>query len=288
LKLLALALLSGCILPVSTGAPLPATTVGQGKFGFAMSGEAPTLNLISKNDNYSDTYAAAPAAAATLTLSYGLGDHTDLELAGEGALYWFFLPMPTGGSAGLRQHFDVGDTFDVALAAKIGGVTMSDTSTTTINGSSTTSNDSASAIYGAFQGVIATKHGVARPLISLSIMPFRIKRHLDNEPEVKFKGEGSSLTAGIQLVGSHFVATPYVAVTNFQSETFSGGWFVSGGILLAFRRDRNRAPDVIQVLPVPAQPTPGYYPPPPVYNGPNTAPPSPPYQPPPAEPPPNE
>ncbi len=269
MKLLALVVLSGCILPVTTGAPLPATTVGKGKFGFAMSGEAPTLNLISENHDYTDTYAAAPAAAATLTLSYGIGENTDLEVAGEGALYWFFLPLPTGGSGGIRQHFDVGDTFDFALAAKVGGVAMSDTSTTTVNGSSSTSNDHASAIYGAFQGVLATKHGPVRPLVSLSIMPFRIKRAINDEPEVRFKGEGSSLTAGLQLVGSSFVATPYVAVTNFQSETFSGGWFVSGGILLAFRRDRNRPADVIQVLP-PAQPAPGYYPPPPPYQPPGS------------------
>src|SRR5438093_3029538 len=115
------ALATGCILPVSTGAPLPATTVGKGNVGFAISGEAPTLDLIADQDNKSAgnnnaiAYGAAPAAATTLTFAYGVGEDTDVEVAGEGALYYFILPMPTGGSIGVRQHFAAGDTFDVAL-----------------------------------------------------------------------------------------------------------------------------------------------------------------------------
>src|SRR6185503_2067370 len=98
------ALVAGCILPVSTGAPLPATTVGKGNVGFALSGEAPTLDLIADHDNQQTgtgdaiAYGAAPAAATTLTFSYGLTDDTDLEVAGEGAFYYFILPAPTGGS----------------------------------------------------------------------------------------------------------------------------------------------------------------------------------------------
>jgi len=261
-RIVLLVVTSGCILPISTGAPLPPTTVGQGKVGFAFSGEAPTLDLIAGGSDYKTTYAAAPAAAATLTVAYGLGEHTDLELAGEGALYYFLLPLPTGASIGVRHHLDIGDTFDLGIAGKLGGVGVSDSSTD--SSGNTTTRSSASAIYGAFQAVLATRQGPVRPMLAASVMPFRIKRHPENEPEVRFNGEGSSLTAGLMLVGRSFLATPYVAVTNFQSQQFSGGWFVSGGVLFAFRRDRNRPrpPDF-----VPATPIPGYYPPPPAPGG---------------------
>jgi hypothetical protein len=256
--LLVVTVTSGCILPISTGAPLPPTTVGQGKVGFAFSGEAPTLDLIAGGSDYKSTYAAAPAAAATLTVAYGVGEHTDVELAAEGALYYFLLPLPTGASIGFRHHLDVGDAVDLGIAAKLGGVGVSDS--TTDSRGNTTTRSSASAIYGAFQAVLATRQGQVRPMLAASVMPFRIKRHPEDEPEVRFNGEGSSLTAGLMLVGRGFLVTPYVAVTNFQSQQFSGGWFVSGGILFAVRRDRNRPrpPDF-----VPASPVPGYYPPPP-------------------------
>ena len=100
----------------------------------AISGEAPTLDLIADNDdnNTSSTqtavaYGAAPAATLTFTLSYGLTDDTDVEVAGEGALYYFILPIPTGGTIGLRHHFDAGDAFDLALAAKVGKASGSGT-----------------------------------------------------------------------------------------------------------------------------------------------------------------
>ena len=66
-------------------------------------------------------------------------------------------------------------------------------------------------------------------MLAASVMPFRIKRHPESEPEVRFNGEGSSLTAGLMLVGRSFLATP---------------------------------PDF-----VPATPIPGYYPPPPAPGG---------------------
>src|SRR5262245_30097764 len=87
--------LAGCILPVSTGAPMPATTVGRGNIGGSMQAEAPVLDLLADEDNTSAStgdpirYGAAPAAALGFTVSYGLGDNTDVELTGEGALYFF-------------------------------------------------------------------------------------------------------------------------------------------------------------------------------------------------------
>lgn len=271
-----LALLSlfaaGCILPVSTGAPLPATTVGQGRVGVAITGEAPTLDLIADNDDGSTgspsaiSYGAAPAAAMTFTLSYGLGDNTDIEVVGEGALYFFFLPLPTGGSIGLRQHFDAGDAFDLGIAARVGKVGSS-ASVELSDGTKEAS--SASATYGAFQAVIQTKRGFVRPLLSLNLMPARIKRDPSDEDPFRFSGLASSVTAGLMIVGNHALIGPYITATNFYSDRFdNSGWFVSGGLVFAIRPDRSRDRE-----PVPPAYAPPVYGPP---SGPPGGPPPPP------------
>jgi hypothetical protein len=257
--LLLLSHATGCILPVSTGAPLPATTVGKGRFGFAISGEAPTLDLIADNGDDNQTgspsaisYGAAPAAATTMTVSVGLGDDTDLEVAAEGALYYFFLPMPTGGSIGLRQHVDAGANLDLGLAAKLGYVSSS----AEVSSSSGTSRSSASASYLALQAVLQSKHGPVRPLLAANVMPARIHRAPSDAAAFDFRGVASSLTLGALFVGRSATAGPYIAVTNFYSDRFdNSGWFFSAGVVMAMRPDRNRAVDP---LPPPAP----YYPPP--------------------------
>lgn len=254
MKCLALAvLLTGCILPVSTGAPLPATTVGKGNTGFAVSGEAPTLDLIADKDNQSSgttdpiAYGAAPAAATTLTFSYGLADDTDVEVAGEGALAYFILPMPTGGSIGLRQHISAGDMLDFGIAARLGHVGTS-AEVTDKNGQKTESG--ARANYGALQAILQTKTGLVRPMLALNWMPSHIKRAPANDQEFSFNGMASSITLGIQLVGKNGVFEPYVTATNFYSDKFhNSGWFVSGGMMFALRPDRNRPKIVIPDVP---------------------------------------
>lgn len=278
MKYLALLLLGGCILPVSTGAPLPATTVGQGKVGFALSGEAPTLDLISDQDNKqagnSDAiaYGAAPAAAATLTFSYGLTEDTDVEVSGEGALYFFIIPIPTGGSIGIRQHLDLGD-FDFGLAARFGHVGSTATVTDS-NGNSSSSG--ARANYGAIQGIIQTKTGFMRPMLAVNFMPATIKRSPSDGDPFSFKGLASSVTLGLQFVGSHALVEPYLTATNFYSDRFdNSGFFISGGILFAVRADRNRPKIDLTAMPPPGSydpstPAPGPYTPPP--PAPTTAP----------------
>lgn len=259
---------AGCILPVSTGAPLPATTVGKGHLGFALSGEAPTLDLISDNEDSNQTgstsavsYGAAPAASATMTVSYGIGDNTDIEIAGEGALYFFFLPIPTGGTIGLRQHVDLGDSFDMAFAAKLGTVSSS----ANVSTDSGDEESSARATYGAFQAVVQTKHGFVRPLVAVSLMPATISRDPSDADPFKFKGLASSVTGALHFVGKHVVFGPYLAATNFYSDRFdNSGWFVSGGLILAIRPDRNRrAPDVLPMTYPAPTPTTGPQPAPP-------------------------
>lgn len=288
LALLCTLICAGCILPVSTGAPLPATTVGKGRIGFAVSGEAPTLDLIADNDGDNDTgspsaisYGAAPAAATTLTLSYGLGDDTDLEIAGEGALYYFILPLPTGGSIGFRHHLDAGDSFDFGVALKAGYVS-SDAEVRTSSG--TDEQSLASATYFAFQGVLQSKRGFVRPLAAINLMPARIHRDPGDGPPFDFTGFASSGTLGIMFVGKNATFGPYITATNFYSDQFNNsGWFVSGGLALAIRPDRNREPPPIPPAPTYGPPAPYGPPPPPM---PTTAPPGESLPPPPTEQPP--
>lgn len=263
MKQLALLFLPACFLPVATGAPEPATTVGRGNVGFSLHGEAPTLDLVAKNrgsddpppTDYTSSYGEAPAAAARLTLAYGLGDDTDVELAFEGQLWFYFFPLPTGASLGLRQHIDGGDMFDIALAARVGGVTTGSTKSDAMN---TAVEDEASAIYGAVQAAIQVKHGFVRPLLALNVMPFKITRGIHDQPIQRFYGAATSTTFVLMFVGNHVQFGPYATLTNFESETFKGGFFPSFGLMLAFRPDRNapKPPDPY----LPGMGTPSYAP----------------------------
>ncbi|HEY0252371.1 MAG TPA: hypothetical protein VGC41_12640 [Kofleriaceae bacterium] len=275
MKLALLALLPGCFLPVATGAPESATTVGRGRVGFSINGEVPTLDLIAKDGDksqtdYTDSYGVAPSAGLRATLAFGITDSTDLELSAEGQLWFFFLPLPTGAAAGLRQHIDAGDMFDVAIAARFGGVSSGSTNTDSNSGFAT--NDEASAYYGSLSGVVQVKHGVFRPLVSLNVMPFKIKRAIEDEPLQKFWGTATSATFAAMFVGDRVQFGPYATLTNFESQEFKGGFFPSFGLMLAFRPDRNREP-----APNPYPPgmtPPGYY------DRPYSAPPPPPFAPP--------
>jgi hypothetical protein len=281
------ALLGGCILPVSTGAPLPATTVGKGRLGFAISGELPVLDLIADNDGNNMTgspsavsYGAAPAAASTVTVSYGAADNTDVEIAGEGALYYGIVPIPTGGSIGVRHHFETGESFDFGVAARLGRVSSSARVSTS---GGTTEESSASAMYGAIQAIVQTKRGFVRPLAAINIMPATINRDPSEEGPFSYKGIATSLTIGVMFVGNSVQLGPYAAATNFYSDRFdNSGFFFSGGLVFAVRPDRSRR----RVEPPPYAPP--YGPPPPM---PTTAPPPPlppPGAPPPPPPPPPE
>jgi hypothetical protein len=267
MRRLALALLPACYLPVATGAPESATTVGRGHLGVALSGEAPTLDLIANNSgsgsadtDYTSSYGEAPAAAMRFTLSYGLGENTDVEIAAEGQLWYFFLPLPTGASIGLRQHLEGSDMFDIALAARFGGVSSGSTQ---VNGMDVATSDDASAIYGAFSGVVQVKNGFFRPLVSLQLMPFKVTRAVEGSPIQRFYGAATSATFALMLVGDNVQFGPYATLTNFESQQFKGGFFPSGGLMLAFRPDRNKPKPPDPYLPGMATPTYAPYTPPP-------------------------
>jgi len=208
-----------------------------------------------------------------MTVAYGIGEDTDVEVAGEGALYYFILPLPTGGSIGIRQHLLTTDLFDLGIAGRVGGVSSGGTSSSS-NGTSTES--SASAVYGGVQGILQVKHGPIRPMVALNAMPFRIRRHPSDEAEYRFRGIASSVTVGLMFTSDHVQIGPYFTLTNFTSERFSGGWFTSGGLMLAVRPDRNRRREPVipapPSYPPPSYPPPSYPPPAPVPSGPPGAP----------------
>jgi len=268
MRRLALALLPACYLPVATGAPESATTVGRGHLGVSVSGEAPTLDLIANNTgsgsadyDYTSSYGEAPAAAMRFTLAYGLGENTDVELAAEGQLWFFFLPLPTGASIGLRQHLEgASDLFDIGLAARFGGVSSGSTQ---VNGMNVATSDDASAVYGALSGVVQVKNGFFRPLVSLQVMPFKVTRAVEGSPIQHFLGAATSATFALMLVGDNIQFGPYAALTNFESQQFKGGFFPSGGLMLAFRPDRNRPKPPDPYLPGMSTPTYTPYTPPP-------------------------
>ncbi len=263
MRRLALLLLPACYLPVATGAPESAATVGRGKVGLSLSGEAPTVDLIasntgsgSSNNDYTSTYGEAPAAAMRGTVAVGLGEDTDLEVALEGQLWFFFLPLPTGASIGLRQHIDGGDLFDFAIAGRVGGVTSGSTSTDS-QGLST--SDEASAYYGSISGVIETKRGVVRPLAALNVMPFKVTRGIESQPVQRFFGAATSVTVALMFVSDFIQFGPYATFTNFESQQFKGGFFPSGGLMLSFRPDRSKPKQADNPYPPGAQP-PNYAP----------------------------
>lgn len=270
-KLALLASLSGCYLPVMTGAPDSAQTVGKGKLGFSVGAEAPELDLIAKDSTketqYTDSYGEAPSAGMRGTLAFGVTDSTDLELSAEGQLWFFFLPLPTGASIGIRQHVAANDLFDFAIAGKFGGVSSG---TATVDSSGNATSDEASAYFGSLSGVVQVRHGLFRPLVSLNVMPFKITRAVDGEPIQRFWGAATSVTFAAMFVGDFAQFGPYATFTNFESQQFKGGFFPSFGLMLSFRHDHNK------------EPPPNPYPPgyaPPTYQ------PVTPYQPPPFAPP---
>ena len=234
---------------MATGTPEPATTVGAGRVGFAITAEAPTIDLIAKDNgsggldpDYTDTYGSSPAAAARLTLSIGLAENTDLELAAEGELWGFLIPIPTGASLGLRQHLVALDLFDIAVAGRVGAVGASNDDDTFNGTQSTSTHNSASAYYGALSAVVQWRHGVFRPALSINAMPFRIKRQIGGDVPDRFYGEATSATLGLLFVTKHITVGPYGALTNFESQEFKGAIFPSVGIMFAIRRDRDRDP----------------------------------------------
>jgi hypothetical protein len=222
--------LAGCYLPVATGTPQPAATVGKGKFGVGFSGEAPTLDLTAGTSDFNDSYADAPAAAGKIEGAYGVADRTDVEASLETSLYLYFIPMPVGGSIGIRQQLVYQSWVDFSVAARIGAVRVG-------GQDAMGGEDSASAEFAQLSATVQRATGPLRPLVSIAGMGARMTRNLDGVAQ-DFTGFSGSLTAGAMFQIGSVQFGPYVAVTYFTSEEFSGRTFASGGLSIQYRPDR--------------------------------------------------
>jgi hypothetical protein len=237
----------GCVLPATTGAPLPPTTVGQGKLGANVHAEIPVVNLVADTDATSNDHKAV-LAAPTLAVggSFGITDTTDIEAE----LYFFDVIALTGGSVGLRQTVLSNDSVDVGIAARFGGLSnLTDTDTQPCGaGLDLPPPLAASAWFGSAQAIAQLRAGRVRPLLAFSAEPFRIKRDVLVPPDSRnavterYWGFASSVTFALWIVFSRVQFGPYVAATHFSSDTFSGGWMASGGMALTIRRDRRPPP----------------------------------------------
>src|SRR5262245_16829627 len=113
---------SGCFLPLGTGAPQSARTVGHGELGLSIHGEAPTIQLEPETATTatSQPVAVASGASMDLGLAYGITDNLDLELDVIGAMYSYFLPMPLGVAGGMRARVVETESAEMAVATRIG------------------------------------------------------------------------------------------------------------------------------------------------------------------------
>jgi hypothetical protein len=222
-------LLAGCFLPVATGTPQPASTVGTGKFGAGVAWEAPTLELTAGTTDFNDSYAESPVAAGRIGIAYGLAAHTDVEASLELSLYYYILPMPVGGTIGIRQQLVAREHLDLSVAARVGALRVG-------GEDSEGREDSAKAELGQLSISAQGAFGAVRPLISIAGMGARMTRNVLGVAE-DFNGFAGSATLGLMFQLGSLQVGPYVTGTYFTSDEFSGAPLVSGGLSLESRSD---------------------------------------------------
>jgi hypothetical protein len=187
----------------------------------------------------SDAVAVAPSASMDLGIAYGVTDALDLEVDVIGALYLFFLPVPLGGSAGLRARVLEG-AVDLAFAGRVGYVGEGE-------------ENHADARFLALSGVCQLAgNETVRPGLALQAMPAQVHVDLANEPERTFSALALSATAMVELVVGSVAITPYVAGTLFESDNVDGARLLSAGI--SFTGGRNSRRETPPVSPDPAPP----------------------------------
>ena len=244
-----LALLAGCFLPVSTAAPQSASTVGAGSAGVTMYGEFPTLDLLGTETQATSEvdYAIAPLPTMTLAAAYGLGERLDVEVGLDGVMY-IVLPLPLGGSIGLRYQAVDSPGLALALFGRAGyvGLGVSDAEENDPN-----STHSVTATYGQ-AGVVAQARalGPFRPGLALAIMPARVHNEIKSETAENFGAVAASATVNLTFAIGWFEATPFVNFVAFDSPNLKGRHaFATFGTAFSIRPQKAPRPPVAEAAP---------------------------------------
>ncbi len=223
---------SGCILPLMTGSPHSATTVGKGQFGVTGWAEWPGINLAASNRGSGGT-SLNPFPGGVLEGAFGVREDLDVEVGVEGMLYLFILPLPTGLRGGPRWQFLDTEHLAGAAAAHVGYANFTassqDSSTTTLRTSISALNFGVSATL-QFIGI-----PVFNPSISLAVFPSHVwyantRNSLPIE-ETTFSTVSASATGNLAFDFGTFEVTIFAGVAAFYSPKLS-----SNTVCLAWAR----------------------------------------------------
>ncbi len=254
LMAMAAALCSGCFLPLTTGAPQSASTLGKGKAGGAAYAEFPSVNLagVAREGTENplpgvDGDAVSASISGVAQFSFGLTDSLDLELGVEGMLYLLLIPLPTGAHAGLRYQLVDTPSWKVAVATRVGH--------SRFTGSSSISGETRLRSFnGMLSGVAQlTTMRTFHPSVALSLYPSYVT-HTGAE-----LGQGEMLTlAGALTLNLTFdlglvELTPNVGMVVFHSPRLrSARVLPQVGLAFALRSGKTAAP--LEPAPRPAPP----------------------------------
>ena len=229
-------LCGGCSLPLSTGAPMSATTVGAHHLGLAVSAEAPVVDSTARIEpgfrRFQRSIYDAPRGDHD-----GHGELRAWRRHGSRGGVEAFTVLPIGLSLGVRRHLGATDDLDFAVAGRVAGLAIHGS---TFANDTATSN-SATAVYGSVQAIVQRRYGRVRPLLAAELLAYRATRNIvDGGPNERLEGLAPSVTLAVILVGRWVQGGPYATVTRIESDTYPGVWSVSGGLMFALRPDRNR------------------------------------------------
>ena len=231
-------------LPVATGAPEPATTVGKAQGGFTITGEAPTLDLIAKktahdaDNDYTDTYGESPAAASAHARATASATTPTSRSPPRARSTYFFFPIPDRRldrpAPAHRHGRRIRRRDRRPHRRRHAGLDYTDS-----NGNST--NNEASAEYGAVQGVIQLKHGAGPParLAQPDAVPHQAHAWLGPGAEVHGPRILGHVRPDVRLAASASSARTSRSPTS-RARTSRAASITSGGLMLAVRPDRNR------------------------------------------------
>ena len=236
---------AGCAIPLSTGSAQPATTVGKHHVGVSLTEQAPAYFVDVDEPKTVGSESAFDSlglfGAGKAIVAFGLSNDVDVEASVDTADVFYVLPLPVGGSLGVRDHVYGSDNLDIGIAAHAGMDLASERSGCFCTDPGT---NSGSVKYADVSITAQGVFGTFRPLLSLSAMPMIINQEADGY-ENNFNAIATSATVGLMTQTEHTQFGPYVSATYFHSDDKHGdGFAVSGnmvslGIAFSVRPDRH-------------------------------------------------